>query len=74
VGKTVFCGNANRSKKEQGEPKAEEGLKDEAPRSDVNPRRRARRQKGWWKQGVVETKMNTVNMTAWVHEECDIMD
>jgi hypothetical protein len=26
VGKNVFCGKANRSKKEQGEPKAEEGL------------------------------------------------
>jgi hypothetical protein len=22
----------------------------------------------------VETKLNTVNMTAWVHQECDIMD
>jgi hypothetical protein len=22
----------------------------------------------------VETKLNTVNMTAWVHKECDIMD
>jgi hypothetical protein len=25
-------------------------------------------------RGVVETKLNTVNMTAWVHKECDIMD
>jgi hypothetical protein len=74
VGKTVLCGKANRSKKEQGEPKAEEGLEDEAPYSDVNPSGRARRQKGWWKRGVVETKLNTVNMTAWVHKECDIMD
>jgi hypothetical protein len=24
--------------------------------------------------GSVETKLNTVNMTAWVHKECDIMD
>ena len=22
----------------------------------------------------VETKLNTVNMTAWVHKECNIMD
>ena len=22
----------------------------------------------------METKLNTVNMTAWVHKECDIMD
>jgi len=74
VGKTVFCGKANRSKKEQREPKAEEGLEDEAPCSDVNPSGRARRQKGWWKRGVVETKLNTVNMTVWVHKECDIRD
>jgi hypothetical protein len=73
-GKTVFCGKANRSKKEQGKAKAEEGIEDEAPNSDVNPSGRARRQKWWWKRGVVETKLNTVNMTAWVHKECDIMD
>jgi hypothetical protein len=24
-------------------------------------------------RGVVETKLNTVNMKAWVHKECDIM-
>ena len=46
----------------------------EASYSDVNPSGRARRQKGWWKRGVVETKLNMVNMTAWVHKECDIMD
>ena len=74
VGKTVFCGKANRSKKEQGEPKAEEGIEDESPNSDVRPSGRARRQKGLWKRGVVETKLNMVNMTAWVHKECDIMD
>ena len=34
----------------------------------------ARRQKRWWKRGVVETKMNTVHMPAWVHKECNIMD
>jgi hypothetical protein len=73
LGKTVFCGKANQSKKEQGEPKAEEGIEDEAP-NNVNPIGRARRQKGWWKRGVVETKLKTVNMTVWVHNECDIMD
>jgi hypothetical protein len=44
LGKTVFCGKANQSKKEQGEPKAEEGLEDEAdeaPNSHVNPSGRA---------------------------------
>jgi hypothetical protein len=73
VGKTIFCGKANRSKKEQGEHEAEEGIEDESPNSDVNPSGRARRQTGWWKRGVVETKLNTVHMTAWVHKECDIM-
>ena len=74
VRKTDFCGKANRSKKEQGEPKAEEGIEDESPNSDVRPSGRARRQKGLWKRGVVETKSNTVDMTAWTHTEFDIMD
>jgi hypothetical protein len=46
VGKTAFCGKANRSKKEQGEPEEEEGIEDEAPNSDVNPSGRDHRQKG----------------------------
>ena len=71
LGKTVFCGKANLSKKEQGEPEAGKGIEDEAPRSGVNVRGHVRRQKGWWKRGVVETKSN---MTAWTHTECDIMD
>jgi hypothetical protein len=70
VGKTLFCGKANRIKKEQGEPEAEEGMEDAAPNSEVfffvNVRGRARRQRGWWKRGVVETKLNTVNMTKGV--------
>jgi hypothetical protein len=77
VGKTVFCGKVNRSKKEQGEPEAEEGMENEAPNSEVNVSGRAscaRRQRGWWKLGVVEAKLNTVNMTAWLHMECDIMN
>jgi hypothetical protein len=41
---------------------------------EVNVGGRARRQRGWWKRGDIETKLNTVNMTAWVHKECDIMD
>jgi hypothetical protein len=51
-------------------------MEDESPNSEVDVSGRARRQKGWWKEkrGVVETKLNTVNMTAWVHKECDIMD
>ena len=74
MGKTVFCGKADRNKKEQGDPESEEGIEDETSNSDVNPSGRARRQKGLWKRGVVETKLNMVNMTAWVHQECDVMD
>jgi len=50
VGKTVFCGKAERSKKEHGEPEAEEVMEDEAPNSEVNVSGRARRQRGWWKR------------------------
>jgi hypothetical protein len=61
VGKTVVCGKAKRSKKEQGEPEAEEGMEDEAPNCgpncEVDVSGRARRQKGWWKRGVVETNL-----------------
>ena len=46
VGKTAFCGKAKGSKKEQGEPEAEEGMEEEAPNSEVNVRGRARRQEG----------------------------
>ena len=74
VGKTVFCRKANQSKEEQGNPEADEEMEDEAPNIEVNVSGRARRQKGWWERGVVETNLNTVNMTAWVHTECDIMD
>ena len=49
-------------------------MEDEAPNSEVNVSGRARRQRGWWKRGVVETKSNTVDMTAWTHTEFDIMD
>ena len=45
VGKTVFCGKAKRSKKEQGEPEAEETMEDdEAPNDDVDVSGLARRQ------------------------------
>jgi hypothetical protein len=49
-------------------------MEDETPNSEVNVSGRARRQRGLWKRGVVETKLNRVNITAWVHKECDIMD
>jgi hypothetical protein len=43
----LSSGKANRSKKEQGKPEAEEGMVDEAPNSEVNVSGRARKQKGW---------------------------
>ena len=42
-----------------------------APEDEVEGGGRACRQKGWWKRGDVEGKLNTVNMTAWVHKECN---
>jgi hypothetical protein len=56
-------------KKEQEEPKAEDELEEDAPDTEVDESGRACRQKGWWKRGDVEAKLNTVNMTAWVHTE-----
>jgi hypothetical protein len=53
VGKTVFCRKADQSKEEQGNPEADEEMEDEAPNIEVNVSGRARRQKGWWKRGVV---------------------
>jgi len=49
-------------------------MEEEGSGNEVSVSGRARRQRGWWKRGVVETKLNTINMTAWVHKECDIMD
>ena len=60
--------------KEQGGQEAEEEMEEEGSGNKVNVGGRARSQRGWWKRGDIETKLNTVNMTAWVHKECDIMD
>jgi hypothetical protein len=49
-------------------------MEEEGSGNKVNVGERARRQRGWWKRGDIETKLNKVNMTAWVHKECDIMD
>ena len=74
AGKAIFCGKVKRSKKEQGENEAEDEIEEDAPGNEVDESGRACRQKGWWKRGDVEAKLNTVNMTAWVHKECNIMD
>ena len=70
AGKTIFCGKAKRSQREQGKLEAEEELDDDAPKGEVDVSRRASRRRGWLKRGVVETNVNIVNMTAWVHKEC----
>ena len=73
VGKAIFCGKVKRRKKEHEAPGAEGEAENDAS-DGVDGSGRACRQKGWWKRGDVEAKLNTVNMTAWVHKECDIMD
>ena len=74
VGKAIFCGKVKRRKKEHEEPEAEHETEQDAPDNKVDERGRALTQKGWWKRGDVEAKLNTVNMTVWVHKECDIME
>ena len=56
------------------ELEAEDETEKDAPENEVDESRSACRQKEWWKRGDVDAKLNTVNMTAWVHKECDIMD
>ena len=63
-----------RRKKEHEAPGAEDETEEDAPDDEVDESGRACKQKGWWKRGDVEAKLNTVNMTAWVHKECDIMN
>ena len=74
MGKAIFWGNVKRRKKEHEAPEVEDETKKDAPDNEVDESGRACRQKGWWKRGDVEAKLNTVIMTAWVHKECDIME
>jgi hypothetical protein len=60
-------------KKEHETSGVEDETEKDATDNEVDESGRACRQKGWWKRGDVEAKLNTVNMTAWVHKECDIM-
>ena len=55
-------------------PEAEEDTENDAADDNVEGGGRACRQKGWWKRGDVEANLNTVNMTAWVHKECDTIE
>jgi hypothetical protein len=63
-----------RRKKEHEAPGVEDEAENDASDNEVDGGGRACRQKGWWKRGDVEAKLNTVNMTAWVHKECDIIE
>jgi len=74
VGKAIFCGKVKRRKKEHEAPGAEDEAENDASDDGVEGSGRASRQKGWWKRGDVEAKLNTVNMTAWVHKECDTIE
>ena len=40
-------------------------MEEAAPNTEVNVSGRARRQRGWWKRGVVQTKLNTVFYMTW---------
>jgi ribonuclease HI len=73
VGKAIFCGKVKRRKKEHEAPGAEDEAENDASDNEVDRSGRACRQKGWWKRGDVEAKLNTVSMTAWVHKKCDII-
>jgi hypothetical protein len=74
VGKAIFCGKVKRRKKEHEATGAEDEAENDDSDNEVDGSGRACRQKGWWKRGDVEAKLNTVNMTAWVHKECDIIE
>ena len=74
VGKAIFCGKVKRRKKEHESPGAEDEVENDASDDGVDGSGRACRQKGWWKRGVVKAELNTVNIKAWVHKECDIIE
>jgi hypothetical protein len=72
--KAVFQGKVKRKKKAHETARTEDEVENDAPEDEVEGGGRACRQKGWWKRGDVEAKLNTVNMTAWVHRECDVIE
>jgi hypothetical protein len=58
-----------RGKKEHDATGAEDEAENDASDNEVDGIGRACRQRGWWKRGDVEAKLNTVNMTALVHKD-----
>jgi len=73
-GKAIFQGKVKRKKREHEAARTEDETENDAPEDEVEGGGPACRQKGWWKRGDVEAKLNTVNMMAWVHKECDIIE
>ncbi len=73
-GKAVFQGKVKRKKKAHETARTKDEAENDDPEDEVEGGGRACRQKGWWKCGDVEAKLNTVNMTAWVHRECDVIE
>ena len=69
-GKAIFQGKVKRKKKEHEAARTEDETENDAPDDEVE----GVGQKRWWKRGDVEAKLNTVNMTAWVHKECDVIE
>ncbi len=57
VGKAIFCGKVKRGENEG--PAAEDEIENDAADESVKGSGRACRQKGWWKRGDVEAKLNT---------------
>jgi hypothetical protein len=75
VGKAIFCGKVKRKKKEHEAPGAEDKTRQrtmlQTTKSmgvDALAGSKGGGSVGTWKQ------LNTVNMTAWVHKECDIIE
>ena len=77
VGKALFEGKARPADSENKDDLEGESSEDE--QEDAQPSRketggRASRQKGWWKRGAIETNSHSVNMTAWVHKDCETIN
>ena len=56
---TVFQGKVKRKKKEHEAARTEDETENDAPDDEVEGGERACRQKGWWKRGDVEAKLNS---------------
>jgi hypothetical protein len=57
--KAIVCGKVKRKKKEHEALGEEDEIESEVPDDEVEGCGRASRQKGWWKRGDVEAKLNS---------------